>query len=339
MSIVIPCYNVESRLIHRCLQSINSQSFHNYEVIIVDDGSLTEYKTVFDEIENHYMNVTIYHQENKGVSAARNFGTSKACGKYILYIDADDYLTASALEETIAVFEEYNADIVIGMNITSYTVDCKKIKSEGDGNVECYEGARIKALYKWMLGRVRYQSDKSYLGHGPWNRLVRSELAKKVLFNESLPIGEDIVWNLQILEKANRVCIVNRVWYVYYMNLVSSSRKYRENAIKESYDSLMEIKKYLSSEDDEQFLSFCLRCWSDLKRIYRCYLSYENKNGSIEKNRLFIEEPWSVLSSDRFKKLQGFKFFFMRILYKNKLLFKYYWLKDKLGRLKNYMHP
>lgn len=329
VSIIIPCYNVDSKLLHRCLTSIESQTFSDYEVIVVDDGSASGYSEVFHEIENEYRNLSVFYQENKGVSGARNFGLGKSRGDFITYVDADDYLCPAFLEEAIAVSEAHSADIVIGMNMTTHTTDTMEFTTEGNKKISCFENDEIKDINRWMLGRVQYQGDaSSYLGQGPWNRLVSRRLAVSTLFDESLPIGEDIVWNLQLLHKARMVCIVSRIWYIYYMNPSSSSRKYRENAIKESYDSLMKMRKYLDLDDDEQYLSYCLRCWSDLKRIYRCYISHNYKECFQQKKDLFRDEPWYALASKRFRRLSGLKHRFKRELYISHLLFEYYHVKE-----------
>lgn len=330
VSIIIPCYNVDFKLIHRCLASIESQTFSDYEVIVVDDGSTSGYSEVFHEIENEYRNLSVFYQENKGVSAARNFGLGKSQGDFIVFVDADDYLSPTFLEEAIETAETHSADIVMGMNMTTHTTDTMGFAVEENKKISCFEKDEIKDINRWMLGRVQYQGDDSYLGQGPWNRLVSRRLAVGTPFNEMLPIGEDIVWNLQLLQKARMVCIVNQIWYVYYMNPSSSSRKYRRNAIKESYDSLMEIKKYLDLDDDEQYLSYCLRCWSDLKRIYRCYISHNRKECYQLKRSLFRDEPWCELASKRFRRLSGLKYCFMRELYISHLLFEYYHIKEML---------
>lgn len=324
VSIIIPCYNVDEVLIRRCLNSIDSQTFSDYEAIIVDDGSKPEYQIVFDRIEKEYKRITVFHQANGGVSAARNFGLVQSKGEYILYVDADDYLTPSCLDEAVKIAETENADIVMGMNITTYSTDVMKEQISGSGKVSIYRYDAIRDINKWMLGKVKRQENGSYLWQGPWTRLVRRELVMRTPFIVGMPVGEDIVWNLQLLYKVKKVCIVDDVWYVYYMNPGSATRKYRENAIKESYDSLSEMSKYLDLENDDQYYSYCLRCWSDLKRIYRCYLSYNRKDGKRERKYLFESAPWNVLAGKRFNKLCSLKNKFMVFLYRYHLLFSYY---------------
>lgn len=332
VSIIIPCYNVDETLLERCLNSIDSQTFSDYEVIIVDDGSKLEFQKIYGGLKEKHRNISIFHQNNKGVSAARNFGLIKSEGEYVLYIDADDYLTSSYLNESVKVAEIENADIVIGMNVTTYTKELISLSETGSGEVHSFEENDIKKLNKWMLGRIKHQKNGSYLGQGPWNRLVRRKIAMCTQFIEGMPVGEDIVWNLQLLQKKYKVCLVDKVWYVYYMNPGSATRKYRENAIKESYDSLIEMAKYIDLEDDEQYFSYCLRCWSDLKRIYRCYLSHNMKGTKKKRIFLFTNGPWNVLAAKRFRKLCTFKNKFMWILYRSRFLFKYYQVKEMMGK-------
>ncbi len=331
VSIIIPCYNVKKNLIHRCLSSIDAQMYTDYEVIIVDDGSESGYSEVFLEIERRYKNVKIFHQENQGVSAARNNGLKKAQGEYIVFADADDYLAPEYLNEALGIANEYNADLVIGLNTTTFSDGIENKELFSGTSIGVYSDEETEQLNKLMLGKVHYYSKDAYLGQGPWNRMVSRELACNILFDESLPIGEDIVWNLQLLQKAKRVCLVDRIWYIYYMNPTSSSRKYRIDAIDESYRSLNEIKKYLNLDDNEQYLSYCLRCWSDLKRIFRCYLSYNQKADRRQEKILYSRSPWDELATRRFIKVCGRNGWFMRTLYSMRLLFVYYRIKSTVS--------
>lgn len=327
VSIIIPCYNVDSKLFYRCLSSIEAQTFSDYEVIVVDDGSAQDYTDVFCGLEEKYKNISLFHQKNRGVSAARNFGLKKSHGKYITFVDADDYMTPNFLEESIEIAETYQAEIVMGMNITTYNTNLEEYLEKEDKRVLAFENDDVRKINKWMLGTLYRQGENAYLGQGPWNRLVDRNLAIRIPFDESLPVGEDIVWNLKLLQESKRVCIASNVWYVYYMNPVSSSRKYRKNAIDESRNSLLEMKKLLDMEDDSQYKSYCLRCWSDLKRIYRCYLSYDYRTHKSEEIVLFQSVPWNELGSKKFSKLCNFKQRYMRWLYVSGLLFEYYHIK------------
>ena len=333
LSAIIPCYNVDKKLIERCLASILKQTYSDYEIIMVDDGSDKVHREILTDAAQLDSRIRLIRQENRGVSAARNTGVTQAVGEYVTFIDADDVLTASFFEEAVSTAKTCAADIVMGMNRTTYSMDTEPSETDRSHKVRVFEHDQIKDIKKWMLGRVYGHLEGTYLGQGPWNRLIRRQLAIDTLFDERFPIGEDIVWNLQLLKKADKVCIVDSVWYIYYVNPTSSSRKYRENAIKESYDSLEEIAKHLDLDDDEQYVSYCYRCWGDLKRIYHCYLCYQGKKAAKQKKDLFNHAPWNVLSSKRFKKLCDFKHCFMRYLYVTRLVFVFYRSKRMIGQV------
>ena len=96
-SIIIPVYNVE-KYIEKCLISILEQSYSDYEIIVVDDGSKDKSGVICDEFSQKYNQITVIHIPNGGVSNARNIGISKATGEYYWFIDSDDYIKPNSLE-------------------------------------------------------------------------------------------------------------------------------------------------------------------------------------------------------------------------------------------------
>ena len=99
LSIVIPVYNVE-RYLQRCITSILKQDYHDYEIILIDDGSTDSSGRLCDEIREEYpLIIHVIHKKNGGLSSARNAGLTIASGHYIMFLDSDDYLSLSACEE------------------------------------------------------------------------------------------------------------------------------------------------------------------------------------------------------------------------------------------------
>ena len=191
-----------------------------------------------------------------------------------------------------------------------------------------YSGNEIDSLKKYMVGsQMLYFTNSTFLGQGPWNRLIKNELAKKVNFNTNLKIGEDIVWNYELMKNSKRICVVNRCWYLYYINPSSASRRYRSDAINESKKSLIEIKKYLNLSNDEEYKAYCSRCLSDLKRIYYTYLSFPN-NKSRDDVKILYTNPWSEAKSVKYFRLCSKKQKVVAMLYKLNLLFLYYRMKS-----------
>lgn len=105
VSIIVPIYNVE-QYIPKCIESILAQTYRDFELILVDDGSPDNCGKICDEYAKQDSRVHVIHQENKGVSAARNAGISLAKGEYIMLVDSDDFITENMLEKCMTVLQK-----------------------------------------------------------------------------------------------------------------------------------------------------------------------------------------------------------------------------------------
>lgn len=123
VSIIVPCFN-HAKYLEECIQSVISQSYTNWECIIVDDGSTDNTETVSRSLENN--RILYIHQENKGLSGARNTGIRNATGDYILPLDADDTLNPLALEKMISVFRENPETLVVFSDTVTFGHTQKK---------------------------------------------------------------------------------------------------------------------------------------------------------------------------------------------------------------------
>ena len=111
ISVIIPVYNVEDYL-HYAIESLGKQTYKNFEIILVNDGSTDDSGKLCDDYSEKYSNVRVFHKENGGLSDARNFGVQKAKGEFITFLDPDDYLEAYSLELLASVQKQHNCDIV-----------------------------------------------------------------------------------------------------------------------------------------------------------------------------------------------------------------------------------
>ena len=111
ISVIIPVYNVEEYL-HYAIESLEKQTYKNFEIILVNDGSTDNSGKLCDEYSEKYSNVRVFHKENGGLSDARNFGIQKAQGEFITFLDPDDYLEAYSLELLAGIQEIHDCDII-----------------------------------------------------------------------------------------------------------------------------------------------------------------------------------------------------------------------------------
>ena len=135
VSVVIPVYNVE-QFLKECVDSVLAQTFQEYEIILVDDGATDNSGILCDEYADKYNKVRVIHRKNGGLSAARNTGLDAAKGKYVYFLDSDDYIRNDTLETLIAIAQQDNSDVVFFDAFVFFT-DC-----EEDPNVYKYERSK-----------------------------------------------------------------------------------------------------------------------------------------------------------------------------------------------------
>ena len=111
ISVIVPVFNVENYL-HYAMESLEKQTYKNFEIILVNDGSTDNSGKLCDDYSKKYPNVRVFHKENGGLSDARNFGVENANGEFITFLDSDDYLEINALEYLYRVQKKYDVDIV-----------------------------------------------------------------------------------------------------------------------------------------------------------------------------------------------------------------------------------
>ena len=203
LTVIIPLYNCSSVII-RCLESID---FNDKEIVIVDDGSEDDSLRVVEEYSISHPGIRIIHKNNGGVSSARNVGIQNAKGKYIVFVDADDYLVPGGLDRVIQIAEEYNADVV------KYTVRSLYNDSPIDGqsvadfpvSKQCIKG-KGEAL-------MRYDISDYHVIDG----VFRTDLIRNnhIQFHTDLCLHEDDVFMGELYCKAEEVIITDLPLYRY----------------------------------------------------------------------------------------------------------------------------
>ena len=244
ISVVVPVYNVKDYL-DRCVNSIINQTYKNLEIILVDDGSNDGSEKICDEYEKKYANIKTIYKINGGLSDARNKGIENANGKYILFIDSDDFVNKKMIEILYNNLIQTNSDISV---CRPYIFSNEKEIKEYDisQNLAIYEGLDIlKTMYNDYLVTVV-----------AWNKLYKKEIFDNIRY----PVGkviEDSAILHYILTSIKRICYSNLELYYYFQ---------RESSImhKTSYKLL----------DELDFLNDRI--------IYFKKCGYENENFFIE---------------------------------------------------------
>lgn len=247
ISVIIPVFNSENAII-RCLKSLQEQEYRNLEIIIIDDGSTdkTLKKCKFQASQDQRLKV--YHIDNHGVSFARNYGISVANGKWIMFVDSDDYLLPNAFMNMINDMGMHSADIYCW---NAYYSRNKHLEKMGDFIPK--EHLYLKSEIKNLMYGLYCKNGKQYYGdffRAVWGKVFSSELLKRnaIKFPEKIKIGEDALYILDCLYYATSVFMKNDFIYGYECTESSVTGRYKKNfqeyQIDEYYSMRDRFEKY-----------------------------------------------------------------------------------------------
>jgi len=216
LSIIVPTYNVEN-YIGNCLDSLLSQDLDkkDYEIIVINDGSTDKSGLIANDYANLNENIHVHNQENNGLSAARNQGIMLAQGKYVYFIDSDDYVTRNTLGYILSLLENNQLD-VLGIQVQESSV----LDDYGSSNLDKIEQEEII-----VTDGISFIATHNYLNNAWWYFINREFLLKTKL---TFPIGrfvEDANFTANLLAKAKRISSSSLDFYRYYMRPDSIMRK------------------------------------------------------------------------------------------------------------------
>ena len=242
ISIIVPVYNVEKYL-PRCLDSISSQTYTNWECILVDDGSKDSSGTICDEYAKKDSRFIVHHKKNGGVSSARNHGLEQMKGEWCTFVDADDILMTNALE----VYMSHLTDDVDSV-IASYIMVDNALQTLAKSDVEFHDIINYESALKDF-----YKSNLKMFNSYIWDRFFRGSVIKnnKLRFNEQIYIKEDGLFIVEFLCASKRNAYQTSDVVYYYVQNESSVM----NNLTESFNP-----KYFTDIDA------CALCYKTIKK-------------------------------------------------------------------------
>ena len=198
LSVIVPIYNVEEYL-ERCLESLISQTYQDFHVLLVNDGSLDGSREIALKYVQAFPNrFTLLDKKNGGLSDARNYGIEHASGDYLAFIDSDDYVDSSMFAEMIELAEQEDADIVACDMLYEYEDGSSKYSSAGE----------------FLIGNAKEDLSLIDINNSACNKLFRSNLFRNIRF----PVGklyEDLFIVPILIFRANKVVRVDKAFYHY----------------------------------------------------------------------------------------------------------------------------
>lgn len=211
VSIIMPAKN-SGAYIRRCIESVLSQKFTDWELLIINDGSTDDTVVTAMSFSKDDERIRVFDSQGKGVSAARNYGMELSTGDHIAFIDSDDSVDPDYFSVLVELAEKNNADI--SQCSLYYRYDNGTVVQEKETEDAVYNSHDeiMNAYFSGMVGKICLAA---------WGKLFRRELLNGIRFDETLTIQEDAFFTFQCAMKSSKIACCNRALYYYYQNSAS----------------------------------------------------------------------------------------------------------------------
>ncbi len=309
-SIIVPIYKVEINLLKECLDSVCTQSYNDYECILISDGASKEIILFLEDYIKDKSNFKLFMKENSGVSDTRNLGIEKAKGKYLTFLDADDFLEKDSLK---------NFDLTLKKNNNhDYYIFKNNIYKDGkythyNNEIEFSKKIEEKEILDLYLSTFGCKVNKFHWIESVWGNLYKKEFIIKnnILFDKKLEIGEDLMFNYTVWNKSNNAFYSNIVVYNYRINNQSVMHGNIHNL----------IKKYLKL--NEVFENLIIQLKFE-KKYYSCFYIKQLKKYFKSTNN--YKELYNLVKEHNYYKFSILEIITLNLKFKDKiflLLFKF----------------
>lgn len=270
ISIIIPVYNAQ-KFIKKCVNSIIGQSYKNFELILIDDGSKDNSLNTCHKLADTDKRIMVFHKTNGGVSSARNLGIAQSKGEYLCFVDADDWMERNALLNMIERIKADNADFCFG---TAEVIGAIKKEKYGVN-----PGITVKRNNKSDL--IKY-TDILRTELGPWAKLFRKDIIhdNNLAFPEKVAYGEDRIFIWKYLCYCNVLCAIpETVYYYSQLNPARACGKYYAQTNEWLISAIGYYKSFLddTKETHSKILAVALRQFLVCLRHYTIHLGIDNK--------------------------------------------------------------
>ncbi len=305
LSIIVPVYNTFEYL-EKCIESLIQETSYEYEIILIDDGSTDGSGLLCDELSNKYDNIKVIHKKNEGVSVARNMGIDMASGKWIMFVDSDDYITDTSIQLTLDSVDGIDTDMLMWSYLNNENNVMTKQQLFND-NVT-FIGNEAKELSKLVFFNYGMQP--------LWNpvcKLYKLQIIKdnNIRYEKGISVGEDVLFIYDYLCQINSAMYINEFLYIREIREESAIRVYNENKWKSIILYLEQFKKRIKNwkSNDELVQFFLLRVNAvDISVALFSSFFHKNNTDSLKlqrkKAKEFLKQP---LVNEAIKNIDVFK--------------------------------
>lgn len=270
VSVIVPVYNGE-KFIKKCVESIAVQTIKELQIIVVDDGSQDRTLEIMHGLKTQDCRITLIHQENAGVSKARNVGLQAVQAEWVVFVDSDDTIAENYCESLLRTACSLQADVVIARQRTD----------------ECGDSFILNEHDKLIQACLAYD-EVSYLFNidAPWGKIFRYKLIADyhLSFPEKLTRSEDAFFCLQFYEKAKRIGVLNRFGYYHSEREGSLCRSFAQNAPEILENVLTENSRWVEKNHDgeqDYMKALWYRVLPGIVECERTYFLHSNFHGRL----------------------------------------------------------
>ena len=280
VSIIVPVYNAE-KFLHRCIDSIHAQTFTDWELLLIDDGSMDRSGQICDEYAAKDERIRIFHKENGGVSSARNIGLDYARGEWITFVDSDDWVSEDLLKELV---KHSDSDLVVA-----------DFCDEGEGQwneklpVGQWQGKELSGIIENSIALVRFTA--------PWCKLFKNSLIGQTRFHVELTTQEDALFVFRYLCVVQNIQIIPNKGYHYNRETSGSLSKSLEGNHIQFYDYLHLLEPIISDLHNRFEVSKQILVREVMKGVLNKEKSY------VLNNKLGIRQIYRDLKRQRKQRL------------------------------------
>lgn len=304
ISIIVPVYNSEKYLF-KCIESILNQSFTDFELLLIDDGSSDNSLQILKEFERKDHRIKLFSHANSGVSYTRNFGIKNSQGDFILFIDSDDWVETDFIKDFTNAYADNPNELLVA---------------------DLLRNAKRKAGYENRLFEIKNQANeciqyRNFLHNGgPCAKLFNRKVLidNQIFFHEKLTYGEDLVFLMNYLRKITHIRFLDAAKYHYEYNSNSASTK--KHSFQNHYlffNELNEFKNYLNLTDKSAEKYIYTLLWDILESALNSF-AFESNNSSY---RIELKDLASKLDCNFFSYAKPLRKFYFILLKMNLIEF------------------
>jgi glycosyltransferase involved in cell wall biosynthesis len=287
ISIIVPVYKVEKYL-HRCIDSILAQTFINFECILIDDGSPDNCPAICDEYAEKDNRVIVIHQENKGVSAARNAGLDIARGEWIGFVDSDDWCDTGMFEFLLDNAEKHQADVSIcghrsiyqGSNVNNIPEHIELIMNGSE------------AVINLCSGRLIARSNRYITAHN-FAKLINNKLFLdnngKIRYDEAIQYSEDRLLLFSLLKRGKKIIYSSLVYYNYNNREDSVTMRREAMGLTTESISIFEVHKKMLQMEENKKIQYRILANMCLIAVSTCFCHLKGNGFKYDDNFLYLK--------------------------------------------------